>query len=94
MSKSKDFREAAVAYRKNEHTLQETAEIFGVSKSIIDVWVKKWEETGDLSDKPIHRSFKKIDPDKLKEYVKLHPDDTQQEIADVFGCCNQAISKA
>ena len=43
---------------------------------------------------PLNRSFKKIDPEKLKAYIAEHPDDTQQEVATVFGCCNQAISQA
>ena len=57
-------------------------------------WVQRYEETGDLSDKPLNRGFKKIDPEKLRTYVKEHPDDTQQEIADAFHCSNQAVSKA
>ncbi len=94
MSKSVDLRKAAVAYKLSGHTLKETAEIFGVSKSAVDTWVKKYEKTGDLSNKPLNRSFKKINPEELKVYVKEHPDDTQKEIAKVFDCCNQAISKA
>ena len=42
----------------------------------------------------MNRGFKKIDPEKLKAYVKEHPDHTQKEMAEAFGCCNQAISKA
>ncbi|MDE5772765.1 MAG: IS630 transposase-related protein, partial [Ruminococcus sp.] len=57
-------------------------------------WVKQYEETGDLLNKPLNRSFKKIDPEKLKAYVSEHPDDTQEEVATVFGCCPQAISQA
>jgi len=53
-----------------------------------------YDETGDLSNKPLHRGFKKIDPEKLKTYVAEHPDDTQEEVSVVFGCCPQAISKA
>ena len=53
-----------------------------------------YEETGDLSNKPLNRSFKKIDLEKLKAYVAEHPDDTQEEISVVFGCCPQAVSKA
>ncbi len=94
MSKSVDLREAAVAYKLIGHTLKETAEVFGVSKSAVDTWIKKYEKTGDLSNKPLNRSFKKINPEELKAYVKEHPDDTQKEIAKVFDCCNQAISKA
>ena len=94
MYRSVDLREAAVRYYKAGHTLAETAESFNVSKSAVSVWVQKYEDTGDLHNKPLNRGFRKIDPEKLKEYVENHPDDTQQEIADAFKCSNQAVSKA
>ena len=94
MSKSKDLREAAVAYKKTGNTYEETGKVFGVSASTVHRWVRQYEETGDLSNKPLHRGFKKIDPEKLKAYVAEHPDDTQEEVALVFGCCNQAVSQA
>lgn len=94
MSKSKDLREAAVRYQKEGHTYEETAKVFGVVKSTVHRWVKQYEEMGDLSDKPVKRGYKKINPEKLKAYVAEHPDDTQEEVALVFGCCPQAISKA
>ena len=94
MSKSKDLREAAVAYKKAGNSYEDTGKVFGVSASTVHRWVRQYEETGDLSNKPLNRSFKKIDPEKLKAYVKEHPDETQKEMAEAFGCCNQAISKA
>ena len=94
MSKSKDLREAAVAYKKAGNSYEDTGKVFGVSASTVHRWVRQYEETGDLSNKPLNRSFKKIDPEKLKAYVAEHPDDTQQEVATVFGCCNQALSQA
>lgn len=94
MYKSVDLRQKAVEYYLKGHTLTETAEAFGVSKSAVAVWTQRYLDTGDLNNKPLHRGFKKIDPDKLKQYVKEHPDDTQQEMAEAFGCSNQAISKA
>ena len=94
MSKSIDFREAAIAYHEAGHTIAETAEIFQVAKCTISEWKKRKKETGNLNNKPLKRKFKKIDPEKLKTYVKDHPDAIQQEMADEFGCCNQAISKA
>ena len=94
MSKSKDLREAAVKYRLSGHTLEETAEIFGVSKSAVSSWVNQYKETGDLSNKPLNRRFKKIDPEKLMEYVKAHPDATQNEMAEYFDCSDTAIGKA
>ena len=55
---------------------------------------RKKKETGNLKDKPLNRTYKKIEPERLKRYVKEHPEATQQEMAEEFGCCNQAISKA
>jgi transposase len=95
MAKSEDLRMAAVKhYLGSGDTLAETGKIFGVSATSVERWVDRYEETGGVANKPLNRGFKKIDPVKLRTYVKEHPDDTQQEIADAFGCCNQAVSKA
>lgn len=94
MSKSVDLRLSAVLYRLAGHSYPETAEVFHASVSAIRVWVRKYQETGNLSDKPLNRGFKKIDPDKLRDYVKERPDATQREMAQAFHCSNQAISKA
>ena len=95
MGYSVDLRLAAVRrYLESGDTYAETGKIFGVDASSVQRWVQQYKETGDLSDKPLERGFKKIDPAKLRTYVKDHPDATQQEIADEFHCSNQAISKA
>ena len=94
MYKSVDLRKSAVQYYLKGHTLEQTAEVFGVSKSAVCEWVHLYRETGNLNNKPLHRSFKKIDPEQLQKYIKEHPDDTQKEIAEAFGCSAQAISKA
>ena len=94
MSKNKELREAAVKYRLKGHTLIKTAEIFGVSNTALSEWVKKYKETGDLSNKPLNRGFKKIDPKKLKDYVNKHPDSTQNEMAKEFNCSQSSIWKA
>ena len=95
MAYSVDLRMAAVRhYKEGGDTFAETGKIFHVSESAVQRWVTQYEETGNVFDKPLNRSFKKIDPAKLRTYVKEHPDATQREIADEFGCCNQAVSKA
>ena len=88
------LRLSAVLYRLDGHTYAETVKIFHVSVFAVHTWVQKYQETGDLSDKPLNRGFKKLDPEKLRAYVKEHQDATQQEIADEFHCSNQAVSKA
>ncbi len=55
MSYSKDLRERAVKYYKSGHTLKETSEIFGAGINTISQWVKKYKETGDLSNKPFKK---------------------------------------
>lgn len=91
---SVDLRERAVKYYFQGHTYERTSDVFRVSKSAVCEWVHKFQETGDLNNKPLHRGFKKVDPEKLREYVKEHPDDNQKEIAEAFGCSPQAICKA
>ena len=95
MGYSADLRLAAVKrYLGSGDTYAQTGKIFDVDSSSVQRWVRQYKETGDLSDKPLKRSFKKIDPEKLRAYLKDQFDATQQEIADEFGCSNQAVSKA
>lgn len=94
MSYSKDLRERAVAYRKAGHTLKETSAVFGVGRTAISNWEKKYDNTGDLSNKELHRKAKKLPPEELAAYVAEHPDAYQREIAEAFGCRDTAVSKA
>ena len=94
MYKSKDLREAAVRYRIEGHTLIETAKVFGVGKTSVSRWEKQYIEIGDLSNKPLNRGFKKIDPEKLRAYVTKNPDAIQKEMAKEFNCAVSAICKA
>lgn len=94
MSYSIDLRERVVKYRLEGHTIKETCEVFGVGNYAVSKWVKQYKETGDLSNKPLNRGFKKIDPEKLKAYISEHPDAYQKEMAEVFGCSAEAIRKA
>ena len=95
MAYSVDLRMKAVKhYLGSGHTFAQTGQIFGVSATTVRNRVIQYEETGDVSNKPLERKAKKLDPEKLKAYVREHQDATQQEIADEFHCSNQAVSKA
>ena len=59
------------------HSLEATHQVFKVSKSTIQKWKKQLEETGNLEKKALHRSFRKIDPEKLKAAAY------QEEIQDI-----------
>lgn len=94
MSYPKKYRERTIEYRQAGHTLEETHQIFKVSRSTIQEWEKQWKETGSLEKKELHRSYRKIDPEKLKLYVEEHPDAYQSEMAKAFGCSESGIRDA
>ena len=88
------YRHRAVEYRKEGNTTKQTCEIFKIGGSTLKSWVKKYEETGEIKDKPRKRTFKKIDPVKLEAHVEAHPDDYLSEIAKIFSCSEEAVRKS
>ena len=81
MAYSEDYRKRVIAYRKEGHTFRETKEVFKVTTDTIQKWEKRLREEGTLSKKPIKRSFRKIDPEKLKRYFAERPDAYLREAA-------------
>ena len=69
MSYDKKIREQAVKYRET-HTQAETAETFGVSVSAVKKWQKKLRETGEIGNKPLERTGRKIKEEELRGDVK------------------------
>ena len=88
------YRKRVIEYRQEGNTLEETSKVFKVAISTIQRWEKQLKEKGDVKNKPLNRSFKKIEPEELKKYVKNHPDAYIKEIAEVFKCSTTAIIKA
>lgn len=94
MSYPEKYRYRTVEYRREGHTLEETKEVFHVTITTIRKWEKQLDEEGTLAKKPVVRPFKKIDPEKLSEYIQAHPDAYIREIAAEFSCCETAVRKA
>jgi transposase len=94
MAYSKDLLEKVMAYLAEGHTQREARDVFHNSLTAINRWNQLYVKTGKLEDKKPHRTFKKLDPEKLKAYVKEHPDAYLQEIGDAFGCSDTAVLKA
>ncbi len=94
MSYDKKFRQKALSYLNEGHTVRETAKIFGVHYITIQGWKTQLEKTGYLELKKRKETWRKIDPEKLKQYVAENPDAYQHEIAQAFGVRLFAIQKA
>lgn len=94
MAYDKKYKMRVIEYRNEGHTLKETSETFKVSESAIKSWSKQLKEKGHLEKKELNRPHKKLDPEKLRQYVAEYPDAYLQEIADAFGCVESAVRKA
>ena len=94
MSYDIKFRERAIEYWQDGHSKRGTAEVFKVSTFTIWKWKSKLNESGTLESKKRQGKWRKIDPCKLTEYIKEHPDAYLKEIAKEFGCSDVAIMKA
>lgn len=90
MAYSLDLRKKVLDYRKT-HTLEETYLAFKVSKSTILDWETLQKENGNLKKRPLHRTFKKIDPVALAEFIVENPDSYLSEIAEHFNCTTTAV---
>ena len=88
------YRRRAIDHLAEGNTVRATAAIFRVSISTIERWKSQLKESGDLAPKKRAETWRKIEPKKLKDYVKQHPDAYLREIAEEFGCSDVAILKA
>jgi len=90
MAYSLDLRKKVIKYREN-HTLEETHQVFGISISTITDWETLLEENGGLEKRPLNRTFKKIDPVELAVFIIEKPDSYLSEIAEHFNCTTTAV---
>jgi transposase len=90
MAYAKDLREKVLKFRA-KHSLEKAHEVFGISISTIRDWERLKNENGNLNKRPLNRTFKKIDPIKLAEYVIQNPDAYLSEIGENFNCSATAV---
>ena len=90
---SNDLRNRVLAYCDDNHTQKETCALFNISRSALTDWLKLRHETGSahLRPRPTRRKSRKINGQKLKDYISSHPDAYLYEIADEFGVAPSAI---
>ena len=84
MTHSCDFREAALSYKQKGHTIKQTCETFNISQRTYTNWNTLKQKTGNLKPKKHGPRKRKIDPQKLRQYVEEHPDAYLKELAQHF----------
>jgi len=94
MSYDVKLRRRAIAYWNDGHTKIETAQVFKVNPDTLQTWKNQLKETGKLEPKTRRETWRKIDPERLKDYLEHHPDAYLKEMAEEFCCSEVAIFKA
>ena len=94
MSYDIKFRRRAIEYWNDGHSKRATAEVFKVSASTLQEWKSQLKETGRLEAKKRRETWRKIEPERLKAFLKEHPDAYLKEIAKEFGCANVSVLRA
>jgi transposase len=88
------YRLRAIEYWGAGNSKRKTAEVFKVSTSTLQQWKFMLNESGTLAPKKLNRTWRKINPTKLRQYIESHPDAYLREIASEFDCSIHAIEKA
>ena len=90
---SNDLRDKVLVYKDANHTQKETCEVFDISRSTLNEWLRLRRETGSAHQKPRPktRQTRKVDEQALKAYLAEHPDAYLHEIGTHFGVSARAI---
>jgi transposase len=92
MRYSVDFKKKVMEFAET-HTVRETSETFKISTWTVSTWRKQLRDTGNLDHYPIVRKPRKLNYEKLIEYVNANPDKYLREIAEEFNVSQSAIGK-
>ena len=95
MACSEDYRKRVIEYRKEGHMHRQTCEVFKVALITIQQWEKKLREERTLKkkEKASERPFRKLDTEKLKQFLAKHPDAYVREIAVTYTCWRLKITR-
>jgi transposase len=85
MAYSIDFKERAVEYRQEEHTIKETCKAFNIGTTTLKKWTRLFLAGETLEPKKRVRESKVYPAGKICAYVKANPQATLAEIAEHFG---------
>ena len=94
MSYDIKFRQRAIEYWAEGHSQRATAAVFKVNPGTLQKWKTQMAKSGSLTPKKRRETWRKIEPEKLAEYVSQHPDAYLKEIAEAFNCTDVAILMA
>ncbi|WP_153300363.1 IS630 transposase-related protein, partial [Streptococcus pneumoniae] len=81
MAYSIDFRKKVLSYCERTGSITEASHVFQISRNTIYGWLKLKEKTGELNHQVKGTKPRKVDRDRLKNYLTDNPDAYLTEIA-------------
>lgn len=94
MTYKRKYKELILEYLEKGYSCKVVANMFGIGTTTLTRW-KRMEKAGEsLETKGRKRKPKKVDPEKLRMYVKEHPNAYIREIAEEFNCAQSSICVA
>ena len=94
MGYDRKFRERVLELVDEGMKQEEARKLFKLGQNTITQWKKLRDETGSLENRPLERSWRKIDPEKLRKDIENNPDSFDEERAKRFGCTRTGIQSA
>ncbi len=88
MAYSIDFRKKVLSYCERTGSITEASHVFQISRNTIYGWLKLKEKTGELNHQVKGTKPRKVDRDRLKNYLTDNPDAYLTEIASEFAVIN------
>jgi len=88
-----DLRERVLSYVKEGHSLTKACEVFAIGYMTLWRWQKRLSDGRLEADDNKTRCAKKLDGDKVKEYISKHPDATLKDIGEQFNASAVAVFK-
>ena len=85
MAYSIDYRRRVLEYINEGHTQAETQAVFKVGTTTIKAWKKLLSDKNTLEKKTPEQEARVYPSDKLRAYIKEHPQTILKEIAEYFG---------
>ncbi|HEX1501995.1 TPA: helix-turn-helix domain-containing protein, partial [Streptococcus pneumoniae] len=81
MAYSIDFRKKVLSYCERIGSITEASHVFQISRNTIYGWLKLKKKTGELNHQVKGTKPRKVDRDRLKNYLTDNPDAYLTEIA-------------
>ena len=90
---SVDLRKKVIEYLEQGHSQKQASEVFNIHRNTISQWWNRHKKEGTIEPKKRPGAKRKVDREKLKQYVDEKPNTTLVQIAEKFGISVRQVGR-